>query len=150
MSVFEKYKVKRPAEFTRLVGVSYGSFQIILTKLETEITRFKQQKPMRQRGLKSSLTITDQLLLTLLYLRQYQTFLQLGEMFSISESYAHKRYTFISKRLMQALDLPSDRDLTSENLKLLADVTEQEIERPQKKQKSYYSGKKSDIRSKPC
>lgn len=146
MSVFEKYKLKRPAEFTRLVGVSFGTFQIILTKLETEITRFKQQKPMRQRGLKSSLTIADQLLLTLLYLRQYQTFLQLGEMFSISESYAQKRYTFISQRLMKALDLPNDRDLTAENLKLLADVTEQEIERPQSKQKSYYSGKKSDIR----
>jgi hypothetical protein len=146
MSVFEKYKLKRPAEFTRLVGVSFGTFQIILTKLETEITRFKQQKPMRQRGLKSSLTIADQLLLTLLYLRQYQTFLQLGEMFSISESYAQKRYTFISQRLMKALDLPNDQDLTAENLKLLADVTEQEIERPQSKQKSYYSGKKSDIR----
>jgi len=146
MSVFEKYKSKRPAEFTRLVGVNYGTFQIILTKLEREITRFKQQKPMRQRGLKSSLTIADQLLLTLLYLRQYQTFLQLGEMFSISESYAHKRYTFISKRLMKAFDLPNDRDLTAENLKLVADVTEQEIERPQSQQKSYYSGKKSAIR----
>lgn len=101
---------------------------------------------MRQRGLKSSLTIADQLLLTLLYLRQYQTFLQPGEMFSISESYAQKRYTFISQRLMKALDLPDDKDLTAENLKLIADLTEQEIERPQSKQKSYYSGKKSDIR----
>ncbi len=146
MSVFEKYKLKRPAEFTRLVGVSFGTFQIILKKLENEITRFKQQKPMRQRGLKSSLTIADQLLLTLIYLRHYHTFLQLGEMFSISESYAQKRYTFISKRLMKALDLPHDKDLTAENLKLIADVTEQEIERPLKEQKSYYSGKKSDIR----
>jgi hypothetical protein len=75
MSVFEKYKLKRPSEFTRLVGVNYGAFQIILEKLEAEITRYKQQKPMRQRGLTSSLTIADQLLLTLLYLRQYHTFL---------------------------------------------------------------------------
>ena len=150
MSVFEKYQQKRPAEFTRLVGVSFGTFQIILEKLENQITRYKTQKPMRTRGLKSSLTIADQLLLTLTYLRHYHTFLQLGEMFSISESYAHKRYTFISKRLLKALDLPNDRDLTAENLKLLADVTEQAIERPLKKQKSYYSGKKSDIPSKPC
>ena len=150
MSVFEKYQQKRPAEFTRLVGVSFGTFQIILEKLENEITRYKNQKPMRTRGLKSSLTIADQLLLTLTYLRHYHTFLQLGEMFSISESYAHKRYTFISERLLKALDLPNDRDLTAENLKLLADVTEQAIERPLKEQKSYYSGKKSDIPSKPC
>ncbi len=146
MSVFEKYKLKRPAEFTRLVGVNYGTFQIILEKLENEIIRYKQLKPMRQRGLKSSLTIADHLLLTLIYLRQYHTFLQLGEMFSISESYAQKRYTFISKRLMKALDLPNDKSLTADNLKLVADVTEQELERPSNKQKSYYSGKKSDIR----
>ena len=150
MSVFEKYQQKRPAEFTRLVGVSCGTFQIILEELENQITRYKTQKPMRTRGLKSSLTIADQLLLTLTYLRHYHTFLQLGEMFSISESYAHKRYTFISERLLKALDLPHDRDLTAENLQLLADVTEQAIERPLKKQKSYYSGKKSDIASKPC
>lgn len=150
MSVFEKYKLKRPAEFTRLVGVNFGTFQIILEKLEAEIIRFKQQKPMRQRGLKSSLTIADQLLLTFIYLRQYHTFLQLGEMFSISESYAQKRYCFISQRLMNALDLPNDKSLTAENLKLIADVTEQEIERPLVKQKSYYSGKKSDTPSKPC
>ena len=146
MSVFEKYKLKRPAEFTRLVGVGFGTFQIILEKLENEVTRYKQQKPMRQRGLKSSLTIADQLLLTLIYLRNYHTFLQLGEMFSISESYAQKRYTFISRRLMKALDLPNDKSLTADNLKLVVDVTEQEIERPVQKQKSYYSGKKRDIR----
>jgi len=124
--------LKRPAEFTRLVGVNYGTFQIILAKLTSEITCYKQLKPMRQRGLKSSLTIADQLLLTLIYLRQYHTFLQLGEIFSISESYAQKRYTFISQRLMKALDLPNDKSLTAKNLKVVADVTEQEIERPVK------------------
>lgn len=101
---------------------------------------------MRQRGLKSSLTLADQLLLTLIYLRQYHTFLQLAEMFSISESYAHKRYTFISKRLLKGLDLPNAKALTTDSLKIVIDVTEQELERPVKKQKSYYSGKKSDTR----
>ena len=51
---------------------------------------------------------------------------------------------------MKALDLPNDSDLTAENLKLVADVTEQEIERPLCEQKSYYSGKKSETPSKPC
>lgn len=138
--------MKKPAEFTRLVGVNYGTFEIILEKLEAEVIRYKQAKPMRQRGLKSSLTIADGLLLTLIYLRQYHTFLQLGEMFSISESYTHKRYTFISKRLLKALDLPDDKALTTDSLKIVIDVTEQELERPVKKQKSYYSGKKSDTR----
>ncbi len=143
MNLFEKYRMKKPVEFTRLVGVNYGTFEIILEKLESEIVRYKQAKPMRQRGLKSSLTLSDQLLLTLIYLRHYHTFLQIGEMFSISESYAHKRYTFISKRLIKALDLPNDKLLTTDKIKIVIDVTEQEIERPVKQQKSYYSGKKS-------
>ena len=146
MSVFEKYKMKRPAEFTRLVGVNYAAFNIILNKLKNEIIRYRQTKLVRHRGLPSSLSIEDQLLLTLTYLRQHHTFLQLGEMFSISESYAHKRYTFITQRLLKAMDIPNDKSLTIDNLKIIADVTEQEIERPIKEQKSYYSGKKSNIR----
>ncbi|MDQ3180887.1 MAG: transposase family protein [Acidobacteriota bacterium] len=148
MSVFEKYKLKRPVEFTRLVGVNYAAFNIILEKLKNEIIRYRQTKLVRNRGLPSSLSIEDQLLLTLTYLRQHHTFLQLGEMFSISESYAHKRYTFITKRLLKAMDIPNDKSLTADNLKIIADVTEQAIERPLKKQKSYYSGKKSSIPSK--
>jgi secreted protein with Ig-like and vWFA domain len=144
MSVYESYKTKKPAEFTRLVGVNHGTFQIILQKLEAEIERYKNAKPMRKRGLKtSSLSLADQLLLTLLYLRQYHTFLQLADMFSISESYASKRYHYINDRLMKALDIPNDKGLTLENISLVADVTEQEIERPLREQKSYYSGKKN-------
>ena len=147
MSVYESYKIKKSAEFTRLVGVNYGTFQIILQKLEVEIERHKNAKPMRKRGIKtSSVSLADQLVLTFLYLRQYHTFLQLADMFGISESYANKRYHFINKRLMKALDIPNDNGLTLKNLNLVADVTEQEIERPLSEQKSYYSGKKSDIR----
>lgn len=46
------------------------------------------------------------------------------------------------------MDIPNDKSLTADNLKIIADVTEQAIERPLKKQKSYYSGKKSSIASK--
>jgi len=145
MSVYESYKMKKPAEFTRLVGVNYGTFQIILQKLEVEIVRYKNAKPMRKRGIKTSgLTLADQLVLTFLYLRQYHTFLQLADMFGISESYASTRYHFINKRLMKALEIPNDKELTMENISLVADVTEQEIERPLQAQKTYYSGKKSD------
>ena len=147
MSVYESYKMKKSAEFTGLVGVNYGTFQIILQKLEVEIERYKSAKPMRKRGIKaSSLSLADQLVLTFLYLRQYHTFLQLADMFGISESYANKRYHFINKRLMKVLDIPNDNGLSLKNLNLVADVTEQEIEKPLSEQKSYYSGKKSDIR----
>ncbi|HEX4948209.1 MAG TPA: transposase family protein [Blastocatellia bacterium] len=115
-----------------------------------QITHYKQQKPMRQRGRKGTLSVADQLLLTMLYLRQYHTFLQLGELFDISESYAQKRYTFMVKMMLQALDLPDEKALTGEHLTLLLDVTEQEIERPVKKQRSFFSGKKTAYDQNPA
>lgn len=150
MSLYQRYRMKKPAEFTRLVGVNYGTFQIILEKLNLQIARFKAEQPIRQRGRKSSLKIEDQLLLTLIYLRQYHTFLQLSEMFSISESYAQKRYEFISGQLLKVLEVPNQKTLAKENLTLLIDVTEQPIERPEKHQKQYYSGKKRRTPSKLC
>jgi|GEM_PF-6537245 len=47
------------------------------------------------------------------------------------------------------MDIPNDKALTADKLKIIADVTEQPIERPFKEQKSYYSGKKKSILSKP-
>ena len=149
MSLYKKYETKKAAEFTRLVGVSYGTFQIILERLKLAIHQHQEIKPMGRRGRKSSLSLADQLLLTLIYLRQYHTFLSLGELFGISESYAHKRYTFIVQRLLKALDLPNDKSLTVANLTLAMDVSEQPLERPLSNQKAYYSGKKNSIRSKP-
>lgn len=66
--------------------------------------------------------------------------------FQASESYAQKRHTFITQRLLKAMDIPNDRALTADKLKIIADVTEQAVERPLKEQKTYYSGKKKSIR----
>lgn len=144
MSVYENYKWKKPAEFQRLVGVNYGTFQIILQKLAKQIERYKNAKPMRKRGIKtSSLSLADQLLLTMLYLRQHHTFLQLAGMFGISESYANKRYHLVNWHLMKALDIPNEKALQETDFNGVIDVTEQEIERPSKDQQSYYSGKKN-------
>ena len=42
MSLYEKYQRKKPAEFIRLVGVNYGTFQIILQKV-TEAVKAGQK-----------------------------------------------------------------------------------------------------------
>ena len=78
------------------------------------------------------------------YLRNYRTFLELGEEFEISEGYANKLFHKISKQLVKILKLPSKTELSKEGLKaIVIDVSEQQIERPVKKQKEYYSGKKT-------
>lgn len=145
MSQLEKYKQKPSTVFTRLVGVNYGTFTIILEKIETENQKYLAEHAKRKCGIKTSLPLAEQLLLSLLYMRNYETFLKLGHEFGISESYAQKRYTFIKMLLLRSLDLPDEQALkaTISGKKIAIDVTEQAIERPVDKQEDYYSGKKS-------
>jgi hypothetical protein len=147
MSQFEKYKQKPPQVFSRLVGVNYGTFTIILGKIELELSKYLNEKPRRKCGVKCTLSLEDQLLLSLLYMRNYETLLKVGSDFGICESYAQKRYTFIKMLLLRGLDLPDEqslRDAIAGN-QVAVDVTEQPIERPIANQGDYYSGKKSCI-----
>ena len=145
MSQFDKYKQKPPAVFTRMVGVNYGTFSIILDKLQVTFIEYQNELLIRKRGKRCSLTLADQLLLTMLYLRNYDTLLNIGFQFGISESYAQKRYTFTKMLLLRCLNLPDEESLKDaiQGHKVAIDVTQQAIERPLQNQEDYYSGKKS-------
>lgn len=145
-----KKTASKPQDFVRLYGISYGLFETLLSKVSSYIQSQKQAKPVSKRGRKSALVLADQLLLTLVYLRQYSTFLSVGHQFGISESYAQKRFVYIRDILMKVVNLPDSKQLSLETLtnKIAIDVSEQPIERPLTNQKQYYSGKKKDILSK--
>jgi hypothetical protein len=147
MSHYEKSSLN-PKAFLRLYGLSYGSFQVLLGKVLAYIVGEKQARPISKRGRKSALDVRDQLLLRLVYLRQYHTFLSLGHQFGISESYAQKRFVYMRNILLKVVDLPDIKQLSFENLthKIGIDVSEQPIERPLQNQKQYYSGKKKAYR----
>src|SRR4051812_7312213 len=91
METYEKTAANPPA-FLRLYGISYGLFETLLGQVAAFIEAHKQAHPFSKRGRKSGLSLADQLLLTLVYLRQYSTFLSVGHQFGISESYAQKRF----------------------------------------------------------
>lgn len=147
MDLYLTYQTKSPAVFYRLVGVNIGTFQIILEKFKKETAIYKAEHWSRTKGKKCSLSPENQLLLCLLYLRDYGTFIKLGIAFGISESYAQKRYVFSKKMLLRCLTLADDESLKKaiETNFVAVDVTEQAIERPIEKQEEYYSGKKSNI-----
>lgn len=138
---------QKPSEFLRLSGINYTAFSLLLSRVESHITAHKISKPISKRGRKSKLSIGLQLLLTLMYLRQYSCFITLGLQFDISESYCQKRYVYMRKILMEILQLADNELLTTDKFtKLTAiDVSEQPIERPLDKQETYYSGKKNAI-----
>lgn len=137
---------RNAAEFQRTTGVNYATFTILLGKAASYVAQYKEQTPIRRRGRKgASLDLSQTLLLTLMYMRQYQTFLSLGQAFSVSESYAYKRYRYMRSILAEVLDMPAPAGA----LKVAVDVSEQPIERPVKGQRDYYSGKKKGIPSRP-
>lgn len=140
---------QKPAEFLRTTGVNYATFTIILEKVEEHIKQFKEQHPIHKRGCKGSFSHSQMLLLTLMYMRQYHTFLSLGQAFSLSESYAYKRYCYMRRILTQVLDMPAGLLASTGPLKVAVDVSEQPLERPVRKQRDYYSGKKKDTPLKP-
>lgn len=51
----------------------------------------KKRNPLKKRGLKKSkLSLEERVLLTIYYLRHYPTFVNLANIFEISESYCHR------------------------------------------------------------
>jgi hypothetical protein len=148
MDVFSTYKSQNPTVFLRLTGMNPGTFQIILEKFKKEIEIYVSEHWARNKGRKCSLSPENQLLLCILYLRDYTTFVKLGLQFGISESYAQKRYVFTKKMLLRCLELPDEQSLKEslETNLVAVDVTEQAIERPITNQRDYYSGKKNSTR----
>lgn len=145
MSIFDNYSQKSPEAFQRMVGLSLGTFKVLHDKIKVAYSEYLNEQPTRRRGKPNKMPLEDQLLLTLFYLRSYDTLLNIGFRFNISESYAQKRYTFIKMLLMRCLDLPDEQalKLSVKGDFVAIDVTEQAIERPLKNQNDFYSGKKT-------
>ena len=132
--------------YLRQIGITEKQFSVLLTRLEGVITEYLKANRLKNRGLKSKVMTTEKkLLLTLTYLRHYPTFINLGERFGISESYAYKIYNKTVDHLIKFIHPKKLNELTLDDVHtVVVDAAEQAIERPVKKQKSYYSGKKND------
>lgn len=133
--------------YLRQVGISEDKLSVLHTKLTEEIAQDLNNNPIKKRGVQSkAMTTESNLLLTLTYLRHYPTFANLGNMFGISESYANKIYHKTVNHMINFIHPKKITELSSDVVNtVVVDVAEQEIERPVKKQKQYYSGKKKDI-----
>ena len=101
----------------------------------------------RKPGRPSKLTLPDQLLLTLSYWREYRTLFHIGADYGVHESNAQRIVTRVEKRLIGSARFAlSPRETLLEEGSRVAvvvlDAAESPVERPKKKQRQYYSGKK--------
>lgn len=143
IDVFGQIKDNSEAEFVRKVGMTLAKFEVLLDLVKAKIAEEIAENLMKQRGLKSSISIENQLLLALYYIRDYPTQLKLGDTFGVCESYTCKIYNKMAKYMISVLKLPAKTSLKKEGLKqVIVDVSEQPIERPVVDQKDFFTGKK--------
>jgi hypothetical protein len=135
---------KKPLEeFKRYCGVQKDTF--------LEMVRIVTKAKRGSVGVRSKLSIPDQILLTLDYHREYRTLFHIAGDFGISESACCRTVKRIENMLMASgeFSLPSQRKLQQNNseIKTVAvDVVEIEIERPKKNRKAVIVASKSTIR----
>ena len=144
---------QRPESFRRLSGLSLEKFDQLLSQLQPLWQQAEHQRlarPQRQRaiggGRNYELSLSDRLLLLLMYYRLYVSHETLGFLFDIDDSTVSRRIRQLEPLLAQFFKIP-ERKLEmgeAEIEQLFFDATEQPIQRPQQKgkQKQYYSGKK--------
>ena len=80
--------VHNPQRCKRLFGLEFELLESLLKKVQDLHNMLKEDNPLSKRGLHSELGFENQFLLSLEYLKSYQTFEVLGFSYGISESYA--------------------------------------------------------------
>jgi hypothetical protein len=131
-SKFEQVSNLKPAQFKRLTGVKRETFTTMVTILR------KADKAKRRRGgVASKLCVEDRLLLALEYLRDYPTYLRLGQNYGISEGYAFKIHRWVEDTLIKdkRFALPGRKALLKSDMEyevILVDASESPVERPKK------------------
>ncbi|MDQ7033238.1 MAG: transposase family protein [Desulfonauticus sp.] len=141
--VFILSKLKaRPRVFSRLVGVSVKEFEVIAQKCLPLWDKTKNKKKVS--GRPYGLGVFEMhLLCVLLYYRAYISQLFLGFLFNVDSACICRSIKRLEPILAQVVTIKKDRTLTEEEVtKAIVDCTEQKIQRPGKKQRKYYSGKK--------
>lgn len=135
---------KHPRNFRNITGLTKEEFEKVVEKVRSGWEKLEKQKKCHGRRSKLP-TLEDKLFCVILYYRTYITHRFLGCLFNVHNANVCRLLKRIEPLLAKKVTIKKDRSMTPEKiLKILADVTEQQIQRPEdsKKRKKSYSGKK--------
>lgn len=142
---FSYYNMKKhPRNFRNITGLTIEEFEKVVEKVRSGWEKLEKQKKCHGRRSKLP-TLEDKLFCVILYYRTYITHRFLGCLFNVHNANVCRLLKRIEPLLAKKVTITKDRSMTPEKiLKILADVTEQQIQRPEdsKKRKKSYSGKK--------
>ncbi len=138
---YETIREWKDTDFKRLTGVRQKTFEKMLEVITKELPNF---------GRPPTLCRADQLLMTLMYWREYRTQFHIAGTYGVSESTVSRTINQVEDALMTSgeFTLPGKKALSSSDMIIevvLVDVGEQPIERPKKSKKSTIAVKRSDI-----
>jgi hypothetical protein len=139
---YETIKSLRDEKFKRCAGVTRETFEKMLAVV---------QRDLRDFGRPPTLSRADQLLLTLMYWREYRTEFHIGITYGVSESSVCRTIKKIEDVLVQSGEfrLPGKKVLKESDTVIevvLVDVSEQPIERPKKSNDDTTAAKRRAIR----
>ena len=143
---YDQIKELDDERFGRLTGVKRSTFEMML-KILVEADQIKKSKG----GRKNKLSIEEQLLITLEYIREYRTYFHISQSYNTSESAAYKTIKWVEETLIKHPNfaLPGRKALLKSDVEynvVLIDATETPIERPKKDKNVFTPARKSDIR----
>ena len=138
---YETIQYLKDTDFKRLTGVQREAFEIMLKVVE---------KGLRDFGRPTKLNRADQLLLTLMYWREYRTEFHIAQSYGISEATVCRTIQKVENALVRSgkFRLPGKKTLQASDTVfevVLVDVSEQPIERPKKVKNDITVAKRSVI-----
>jgi hypothetical protein len=133
--------------FKRLVGVNRDTFEKMVSEVHRVTTVSKHKVTGRKRGPKPSLSTRDEVLMLLMYYREYRTFFHIASGYGISESQCWKIIIHLEQILIKSslFHLPGKKKLTTDNKQwevVVIDVAEHSVERPKKNRDGIIQGKR--------
>jgi len=134
-------KTWKDTDFKRLTGVRPKTFAKMLAVVEKELPKF---------GRPAKMSRADQLLMTLMYWREYRTQFHIAGSYGISEATVCRTINKVEEALMRSGEfrLPGKKALQPSDTLIevvLVDVSEQPIERPKKSKNATTAAKRSVI-----
>jgi hypothetical protein len=134
---WQELRTVKASTFKRLVGVTPELFEKMRAYLSAEQSTCGHKFPGDRRGPRPKLCTEDELLMMLMYYREYRTFLHIGTTYGVAESQAWKIITRIEKQLAASrlFALPGKKTLVQADHHfeiVLVDVSEHPVERPKK------------------
>ena len=136
---YETIKHLKDTDFKRLTGVQRETFELMLKVVK---------KGLRNFGRPTKLSRADQLLMTLMYWREYRTEFHIAQTYGVSEATVCRTIQKVENALVRSgkFRLPGKKALQASDTVfevVLVDVSEQPIERPKKAKNGITAAKRS-------